>query len=72
MSIVKAVQVEINGERRELTAGVTVADVIGLLDLNRRRLAVEINREIVARDSYGDRVLQEGDVLEIVQFVGGG
>ena len=72
MSIVPPVQVEINGERREVKAGVTVADVVRMLDLNQRRLAVEINREIVARDSYAKRVLQEGDVLEIVHFVGGG
>jgi sulfur carrier protein len=72
MSIVRPVQVEINGERREVKAGVTVADVVRMLDLNQRRLAVEINREIVARDSYAEHVLQEGDVLEIVHFVGGG
>jgi len=72
MSIVRPVQVEINGERREVKAGVTVADVVRMLDLNQRRLAVEINREIVARDSYAERVLHEGDVLEIVHFVGGG
>ena len=72
MSIVLPVQVEINGETREVEAGVTVADVVRMLDLNQRRLAVEVNREIVARDSYAERVLHEGDVLEIVHFVGGG
>jgi thiamine biosynthesis protein ThiS len=72
MSIVKAVQVEINGERRELEAGATVADVVRMLDLNERRIAVEINREIVPRQSYAERVLHEGDMLEIVHFVGGG
>jgi sulfur carrier protein len=72
MSIVRLVRVEINGERREVAAGVTVADVIRMLELNRRRVAIEINREIVARDSYAERALQEGDVLEIVHLVGGG
>ena len=35
-------------------------------------IAVELNREIVGRESYADRVLQGGDVVEIVHFVGGG
>lgn len=72
MSIVDGVQVVLNGEKQEVAAGTTVADVLKMLDLNQRRVAVEINREIVNRDSYATRVLREGEVIEIVHFVGGG
>jgi thiamine biosynthesis protein ThiS len=66
------VHVIINGEAQTVGAGLTVADLIGQLGLNRHRIAVELNREIVGRESYGERALQEGDQIEIVHFVGGG
>ena len=62
----------INGEAQTVDADLTVADLISQLGLNRRRVAVELNREIVARESYGERTLREGDQIEIVHFVGGG
>ena len=64
--------VTLNGERRELRDGLSVAELIGDLQLNRRRLAVEINQEVLARDAYQSRQIAPGDVIEIVQFIGGG
>ena len=64
--------VVINGEAQTLTAGLTIADLISQLGLNQRRIAVELNREIVARERYGERALRDGDQIEIVHFVGGG
>jgi thiamine biosynthesis protein ThiS len=66
------VHVIVNGEAQTVGADLTVADLITQLGLNRRRVAVELNREIVARESYGERTLREGDQIEIVHFVGGG
>jgi thiamine biosynthesis protein ThiS len=66
------VHVVINGEAQTVTAGLTVADLISRLGLNQRRVAVELNREIVAREHYGERALHDGDQIEIVHFVGGG
>jgi thiamine biosynthesis protein ThiS len=66
------VHVTINGEAQTVTADLTVADLISQLGLNRRRVAVELNREILARECYGERALREGDQIEIVHFVGGG
>ncbi|MFN8627817.1 MAG: sulfur carrier protein ThiS [Candidatus Binatia bacterium] len=65
-------QVIINGDAHTLAEGVTIADVVNRLGLNRRRIAVERNREIVAREAYGSLVLADGDCIEIVHFVGGG
>ena len=65
-------RVTLNGESTELADGITVADLVAQLELTRRRIAVEINRDIVPRDAYTARVLAEGDVIEIVQFIGGG
>ncbi len=65
-------RVTLNGEERELAEGVTVQDLIVDLELTKRRLAVEVNREIVARDRFTERALADGDVVEIVHFIGGG
>ena len=65
-------RVTINGEAQTLADGATIATLIERLGLNERRIAVEVNREIVARDDYGARALAEGDAVEIVHFVGGG
>lgn len=65
-------RVTLNGEARELSEGLTVNDLVDQLGLNERRIAVEINRDILPRDDYANRAIQEGDVVEIVQFIGGG
>ncbi len=62
----------VNGEEREVPAGATVAGLLELLGLDRRRVAVERNREIVPRSTHEAAVLADGDRIEIVQMVGGG
>ena len=65
-------RVTINGETQSLTDGLTLADLLRHLQLNQRRIAVEVNREIVARERYPAHALTDGDEIEIVHFVGGG
>ena len=62
----------INGEERDLADRSTLADLIASLGLAGRRVAVELNRDIVRADAWPERLLAEGDVVEIVHFVGGG
>lgn len=65
-------EISVNGEPRTLADGSTVADLVRALSLENKRIAVELNREIVGRETYANRVLQDGDIIEIVHFVGGG
>ncbi|MBV9994201.1 MAG: sulfur carrier protein ThiS [Caulobacteraceae bacterium] len=62
----------INGEARELEAATTIAALVEALGLDRRKLAVERNLEIVPRSAYEATPLSDGDRIEIVAFVGGG
>jgi thiamine biosynthesis protein ThiS len=63
----------INGEEREFAAApFTLAALVEQLGMKPDRVAVELNRDIVARDRWPDTLLAEGDRLEIVHFVGGG
>jgi thiamine biosynthesis protein ThiS len=65
-------QITVNDEPRTLTAGATVADLVTTLGLGPRRIAVERNRAIVPRAEYATTVLGDGDLIEIIHFVGGG
>ena len=62
----------INGDPHSFRGPLTVHDLLSRLDLDPRKIAVERNLEIVPRSTYAERLVEEGDSLEIVQFIGGG
>jgi sulfur carrier protein len=64
--------VQINGEKKEIKAGLSVASLLEELGIRPGRVVVEINRDVVARDAHGATLLKDGDAVEIVHFVGGG
>lgn len=63
--------VKINGEPLDI-AGKTLAEYLASTKYDPMRIAVECNGEIIPKAKYGETVLQEGDVIEVVNFVGGG
>jgi thiamine biosynthesis protein ThiS len=65
-------KIKINGEEKLITDGLTVIGLLESLQIRPGRVVVERNRDIVPRESFGATALAEGDVLEIVHFVGGG
>ena len=65
-------RVYVNGEPRELTAPLSLAELITQLDLPAARIAVELNRVVVRRNEWSTTVIQDNDRIEIVHFVGGG
>jgi sulfur carrier protein len=67
-----SVALTINGERREIPAGLTLLGLVGHLGLDPDRVAVEMDRRIVKRALWGSTAPAQGAQLEIVQFVGGG
>jgi thiamine biosynthesis protein ThiS len=63
----------VNGQRRALAGGATVADLLRALDLDPRMIVVEHNGEILRHDVTAPvHALRTGDVVELVHFVGGG
>jgi len=64
--------VTVNGKPTEVKAGSTLAELLAHLQVKRERIAVELNMDIVPKASYDSRTLTAGDIIEIVQFVGGG
>jgi thiamine biosynthesis protein ThiS len=68
-------KLQINGEERDFSdapAPFTLAALVEKLGMKADRVAIELNRDIVARDRWAETVLNEGDHLEVVHFVGGG
>lgn len=65
-------QVVVNGKQEDVAEGSTVAALLERLNHAPVRVAVEINEELVPRRTYGETVVQAGDRIEIVTFVGGG
>jgi sulfur carrier protein len=65
-------KIHINGEERQIAEGLTVARLLEDMQIQSGRVVVELNRDIVAREARGSTLLKEGDILEIVHFVGGG
>ena len=66
------ITVTLNGKSRSTRNGIHVSELLEELDLRERLVVVERNGEIVKRDAYAGTLLEDGDVLEIVHFVGGG
>lgn len=65
-------EITFNDAPRTLPAGSTVAALLRLEGLADRRVAVEVNREIVPRSAHGTHVLAPGDRVEVVHALGGG
>jgi len=66
------VEIRLNGDAKTLAAGTTAQQLISDLGLENRRLAMEVNQEILPRSRFNDYQFQDGDQVEIVHAIGGG
>jgi len=62
----------LNGEQRDIPEAATAAELVDFLHLGERRIAMEVNLDIVPRGAYANHVLKEGDRVEVVHAIGGG
>ncbi len=65
-------KIYINGEEKEFGSESTIFDIVSTMDVNPRKIAVEKNKEIIPKSTYKNETISSGDVIEIVDFVGGG
>jgi sulfur carrier protein len=65
-------KIRLNGEPRDIPEHCTAEQLVALLELTGKRLAMEVNRDIVPRSAYASHHLREGDAVEIVHAIGGG
>jgi thiamine biosynthesis protein ThiS len=67
-----AIHIHVNGEARTWRSGATVTELLQDLDIRTERVAVELNLEILDRATFDQRLLKDGDRVEILSFIGGG
>tara|TARA_Y100000746_G_scaffold215549_1_gene209761 strand:- start:465 stop:671 length:207 start_codon:yes stop_codon:yes gene_type:complete len=65
-------EITLNGEKYNLETGSNIVDLIEKLGLNIDKLAIERNLEIVPKSKFAMTIIEEGDKLELVHFIGGG
>jgi len=65
-------EVKVNGEMRQVAQNTTLLELIRSLGLESKVMAAAVNMQIVKQDAWSSAVLQEGDAVELLDFVGGG
>lgn len=64
--------IKVNGEMREFESGISLYDLIVSLGLEAKVMAAAVNMEVVKQDAWKNAVLNDGDNVELLDFVGGG
>jgi|TARA_B100000809_G_scaffold247869_1_gene277367 thiamine biosynthesis protein ThiS len=72
LSVTDTIQVRLNGKDRDIEPGQTVHALLESLELHPGMVVVELNKQILPRDTYQEHQVHSGDTIELVHFVGGG
>jgi len=64
--------IQLNGDPHEIPGPLSVSALLEQLEIDARRVAVELNLDVVKKTAYDSSLIDEGDEVEIVNFVGGG
>ena len=64
--------ITLNGDPHEIPGPLSVSALLAQLEIDARRVAVELNLDVVKKAAYDSSVITDGDEVEIVNFVGGG
>ena len=68
----KEIAITVNGDERNVPNGLSVEGLLEHLGLVGGKVAVERNKEIAPRSQFSQTIIEQGDAIEIVRFVGGG
>ena len=72
MSEASEFTITLNGDPFRLGGEVSVAQLVELLKMKPNRVAVEINRDVIPKARYAQTIVRAGDIVEVINFVGGG
>lgn len=65
-------EIQVNGKKMSLEESISLEELVKKMDYDKRRIAAEVNLEIIDKEHYNNVMLKEGDIVEIVSFMGGG
>jgi len=70
--LVAQMTIRLNGDSHEIAGPLSISALLEQLEIDARRVAVELNMDVVKKSAYDSSVIKDGDEIEIVNFVGGG
>lgn len=68
----EAMEVRVNGDTLHIASGLSLSDLLRAMEVKQQHVAVEVNAELIPRESHDTHTVQPGDTIEIVTLVGGG
>ena len=72
MNNLNMAKIQLNGDLYEINDGTNLNELLNKLKIQKNKVAVEVNGEIVEKNKYSNLILSKNDKVEIVQFIGGG
>ena len=72
MNNLNVAKIQLNGSTHEVNGGTNLNELLNMLKIQKNKVAIEVNGEIVEKNKYPKLILNKGDQVEIVHFIGGG
>ena len=72
ISKTETILIKINGENKFIPQNISIVELLEIFKINKERVVIELNKEIIKKDRYNSTSIKENDELEIITFVGGG
>jgi len=72
MNNLNMAKIQLNGNPYEISNGINLNELLNKLKIQKNKVAIEVNGEIIEKNKYTEFILNKGDKVEIVQFIGGG
>ena len=72
MNNLNVAKIQLNGDLYEINKGTNLNELLNKLKIQKNKVAIEVNGEIVEKNKYPNLILNKGDKVEIVKFIGGG
>ena len=72
MNNLNVAKIQLNGDPYEINSGTNLNELLNRLKIQKNKVAIEVNGEIIEKNNYSNLILNKDDKVEIVQFIGGG
>ena len=72
MNNLNVAKIQLNGDPYEIDTGTNLNELLNKLKIQKNKVAIEVNGEIVEKNKYPNLILNKNDKVEIVHFIGGG
>ena len=72
MNNLNVAKIQLNGDPYEIKDGTNLNELLNNLKIQKNKVAIEVNGEIIEKNKYPNLILNKGDKVEIVKFIGGG